>query len=138
MQINSLGSIAALTAFFSIWIGHVTVRKVEFISPSLRLPTFLFASAGLALEYGSMLSANRALAVVFGIAGITLLWDALELTRQQRRICKGHAPANPKNPRHAAILVEYPRAMTIDLLKREPLGRTVSPDEAIDLLRRQP
>jgi hypothetical protein len=45
---------------------------------------------------------------VLGILGITLLWDALEMTRQQRRICKGHAHANPDNPRHARILEQYP------------------------------
>jgi uncharacterized protein DUF4491 len=134
MQINSLGLIAALTAFFSIWLGHVSVRKIEFISHTIWLPTLLFASAGLALEYGSMLTASRALAVVSGIAGITLLWDALEFTRQQRRVRKGHAPANPRNPRHAIILAASPHASTLDLLKREPLGRAVSADEAIQLI----
>jgi hypothetical protein len=135
---NTLGLIAGLTAFLSIWFGHVAVRKIEFISPTIWLPTLLFASAGLALEYASMLAAQRSLALVAGIAGVTMLWDALEFTRQERRIRKGHAPANPHNPRHAAILGEDARATTLDLLKREPVGRTVSPDEAIDLLRHYP
>ena len=54
------------------------------------------------------------------ILGITLLWDALEFTRQQKRVKKGHAPANPHNPRHAKILAEHPTATTLDLLKHLP------------------
>ena len=134
MQFNTLGLAAAVTAFLSIWIGHVAVRKIEFKARTIWLPTLLFGSAGLVLEYASTLAANRVLGAVLGILGITLLWDALEMTRQQRRIRKGHAPANPDNPRHARILAQYPAGTTLDLLKREPLGRRVSQDEAIELI----
>ena len=65
---------------------------------------------------------------------MTVLWDALEFTRQHRRVVKGHAPANPSNPRHARILAEHSNATTLDLLKRDPLGRQVYPDEAIKLI----
>jgi hypothetical protein len=71
---------------------------------------------------------------MMGIAGITFLWDSLEFFRQQKRIMKGHAPANPSNPRHARILEEYPLATVIDLLKRDPVGREVSSEEAIKLV----
>jgi hypothetical protein len=74
------------------------------------------------------------LQTALGIFGITLLWDALEFTRQQKRIIKGHAPANPNNPRHAKILAEYKSATTHDLLNRDPIGRVVSADEAIQLI----
>jgi hypothetical protein len=70
------------------------------------------------------------LSATTGILGFTFLWDALELTRQQNRIKKGHAPANPDNPRHARILQEHASATTVDLLKRDPLGKPVSPNEA--------
>jgi hypothetical protein len=53
---------------------------------------------------------------------MTLLFDGFELSRQERRIIRGHAPANPDNPRHAKILKEYPSATTVDLLKREPMN----------------
>jgi hypothetical protein len=131
---NWIGLVAALTAFFSIWAGHVAVRKIEFISPTIWIPTTIFATLGLIMEFLSLSTLNRPLSTVFGIFGITLLWDALEFTRQQKRITKGHAPANPNNPRHAKILTEYKSATTHDLLNRNPIGRVVSVDEAIQLI----
>lgn len=121
MQINTLGLVAALTAFLSIWAGHVAVRKIEFISPTIWLPTIIFIALGIGVEYLSLATRNTQHAAIFGIIGITLLWDALEFTRQQKRIRKGHAPANSNNPRHARILAEpNSHATTNDLLKREP------------------
>jgi hypothetical protein len=131
---NILGLVAALTAFFSIWFGHVAVRKIEFVSPTLSLPTTVFAALGLFTEILSLFIVNRPWSVVFGILGITLLFDAFEFTRQQRRIKKGHAPANSANPRHAKLLAEYTTATTLDLLEREPTGRPVSANEAIKLV----
>lgn len=134
MTLNYLGLIAAMTAFFSIWIGHVAVRKIESVSRTIWIPTVIAIALGIVLEYFSLSTVNRPLSTVFGIVGITLLWDALEFTRQQKRIIKGHAPANPNNPRHAAILAENKSATTLDLLKRDPIGRSVSADEAIQLI----
>jgi hypothetical protein len=121
-MINSLGPIAAFTAFFSIWFGHVAVRKTEAISPTVWIPSMIFAVLGITCEWLSLRAPGLQLATVFGILGMTLLFDAFELTRQERRIIRGHAPANPDNPRHAKILTEYPSATTSDLLKREPIN----------------
>jgi hypothetical protein len=134
MAVNVLGLVAAASAFLGIWLGHVTVRKVEYISPTIWLPSVLFASAGFGLEIASLSTSSRAVSLSLGIIGITLLWDALEMTRQQRRIRKGHAPANPGNPRHARILAEYPAATQNNLLKRELLGRRLTAEEASRLL----
>ena len=124
---NTLGLTAAVTAFVSIWLGHVAVRKIEFISPTIWLPTLIFAAVGLITEYCSLITDHWTLKTVLGILGVTLLWDAFEFTRQQRRIRKGHAPANPNNPRHAAILAAPNfHATTKDLLKREPTGKPIS------------
>jgi hypothetical protein len=123
---NWIGLVAALTAFFSIWFGHVAVRKVEFFSPTIWVPITIFAAIGLVVEVLSLSMVNRPWSVALGILGITLLFDALEFTRQQRRVKKGHAPANPSNPRHAKILVEHYPATTLDLLKHEPTGRPIS------------
>jgi hypothetical protein len=131
---NWIGLVAALTAFLSIWAGHVAVRKIEFVSPTIWLPTLIFISLGLFTEYYSLITVHLVLQTALGIFGITLLWDALEFTRQQKRIIKGHAPANPNNPRHAKILAEYKSATTHDLLNRDPIGRVVSADEAIQLI----
>ncbi|MGC8855564.1 MAG: DUF4491 family protein [Anaerolineae bacterium] len=118
---NWIGLTAALTAFLSIWFGHVAVRKIEFLSPTTWLPTLLFALLGVLTEYGAFFTSNRALSIAGGILGITFLWDALEILRQEKRVHKGHAPANPHNPRHARFLAEPASlATTRDLLKRPP------------------
>src|SRR5215208_6850081 len=149
---NMLGLVAALTAFFSIWFGHVAVRKIESISPTIWLPSIVFATLGLIVEIlslstlapdahlswrtapvlahgvsmpGSAGVVNRPWSVALGILGITLLFDALQFTTQQDRVKKGHAPANPNNPRHIKILAEHSSATTLDLLKREPNGRLI-------------
>ncbi len=130
MQINTLGLTAAITAFLSIWIGHVTVRKIEFILPIIWLPTVILAILGITCEWFSLSTFNLQLTTALGILGITLLFDAFEITRQQKRIRKGHAPANPNNPRHARILAEPDsHATTHDLLKREPTGKPVNANQ---------
>jgi len=132
---NTLGLVAAITAFLTIWFGHVAVRKIEFVSPTIWLPTIIFVTLGLITEYWSLVADDLSLKTSLGILGITLLFDALEFTRQQHRIKRGHAPANPNNPRHAKILAEpNPHATTLDLLKRDPVGRTVSSEEAFKLI----
>ncbi len=64
----------------------------------------LAALAGMALILAALRLPERSLSMVCGLTGMALLWDVLELPRQARRVRIGHAPANPKNPRHAAIL----------------------------------
>ena len=121
---NFIGVIAALAAFFSVWLGHVAVRRIEFVSPTIWIPTVFFAALGIITEYFSLSTVNRPLSTALGIFGITFLFDALEFTRQQKRIVKGHAPANPNNPRHTKILANpNSHATTVDLLKREPNTR---------------
>jgi len=115
----------ALATLLTIWWGHVGVRWLEAHSPRIGPPIVVLATLGLALNIGSLFSPNLTLAGVLSIVGITLLWDALELWLQGKRIEHGHAPANPNNPRHAAILVRSSTATTNDLLKREPEGRPI-------------
>ena len=134
MHLNLIGLIAAVSTFLGVWFGHVAVRKIEYISPTIWLPTTGFAMAGIVSEGLALLTPSFLLSTAFGILGFTFLWDALEFTRQQNRIKKGHAPANPHNPRHARLLREYPSATTLDLLKRDPIGEQVSPSEAIKLI----
>jgi len=134
MQINLTGFIAGTTAFLGIWLGHVSVRLIERKAEKLWQPIASAVVVGLLLIAFSLITAHRLLSTALGILGLTILWDALEFVRQERRIKKGHAPANPSNPRHAQILAEHPLATTLDLLKREPLHRTVAPDEAVQLV----
>jgi hypothetical protein len=134
MELNAIGLVAAASTFFGAWFGHVAVRKIESLSPTIWLPTTSFAIAGIASECLALLTSNFLLSTACGILGFTFLWDALEFTRQQNRIKSGHAPANPNNPRHARLLREYPAATTLDLLKRDPIGKRVSASEAIRLI----
>ena len=101
------GLAAAAATFGGIWLGHVSVRAIEFRAPRLRLPAALFIAAGLALEALAVAGGRRgagslALTGAAGILGMTLIYDAFELRRQWRRVLKGRAPSNPANPRHAA------------------------------------
>ncbi len=121
MTLNWIGVVAALATFFGVWIGHVTVRKVEYRAPDLRVPMFSAVLIGLALEAMALASNSLYVSGVCGILGMTALFDALEFRRQFKRVQKGHAPANPNNPRHASLLVDG-KATTVDVLKREPLG----------------
>jgi hypothetical protein len=137
MPLNHVGLVAAASTFLGVWFGHIAVRKIESVSRTIWLPTIIFAVIGIALEWFSLSTSNVLLSTASGILGFTFLWDALEFTRQQNRIKKGHAPANPANRRHGRILREYASATTLDLLKRDPVGKPVSHKEAVRLLTEQ-
>ncbi len=127
---NAVGLATALATFFGIWWGHVGVRLVERRVVRLWPPMLAAATLGLGLEIFSLWTDSRPLSAAAGVFGVTLLWDAFDLLRQEKRVRAGHAPANPDNPRHARILAESPSALTLDLLARDPVGRPVSPEEA--------
>lgn len=129
MFVNWTGLAAALATFFGVWLGHVMVRKIEARAADLRLPMGGCILLGMGLEAAALVIELRPLAAALGILGITLLWDAFEFARQEKRVKIGHAPANPRNPRHARILAAYPQATTLDWLAREPRGRAYSADE---------
>lgn len=123
MEINWLGLASASATFFGVWIGHVSVRKIEREVTRIWIPATLALFFGIGLELASFRTSNLILSTICGILGVTLLWDALELAvRQPKRIKHGHAPANPNNPRHAQILATHPNATTIDWLDRDPRG----------------
>ncbi len=124
-MLNWIGVVAALATFFGVWIGHVTVRKVEYRAPDLRVPMLIAVIVGLGLEVAALLSTSPYISGACGILGMTALFDALEFRRQFKRVQKGHAPANPDNPRHAPLLAAG-QATTSDLLKREPAGQVAN------------
>lgn len=129
MTLNWMGLVAALAAFSGVWIGHVGVRKIDSISPTIWIPAGAALSLGLLMELGALLSQSLYISAVLGILGITFFWDAFEFWRQDRRVRMGHAPANPGNRRHARLLVESESATTIDWLARDPLGRQLTREE---------
>jgi hypothetical protein len=105
------------------------VRKIEYLSPTVWVPALLALCLGLAFEASALLSEDLNLSAALGIFGFTLLWDALEFWRQERRVVKGHAPANPDNPRHARLLATGAPVPAIDWLKRDPQGRPLTSEE---------
>lgn len=130
MDVNFIGVAAALAAFLGVWLGHVSVRKIERETVALWKPVVLVLTLSAGAILFSLLTQNRMLSTVLGITSFTLLWDALELAvRQPKRIWYGHAPANLKNPRHAKILQQSSRATTIDWLNRVPRGVPYTPEE---------
>lgn len=129
MELNLVGLASAAATFLGVWIGHVSVRKIEREVESIWIPSTLALLLGIGFEIASFRISNLALSAMSGILGVTLLWDALEFYRQQKRIKEGHAPANRNNPRHARILATYPAATTIDWLDRDPRGIPYSSDE---------
>jgi hypothetical protein len=110
----------------SIWFGHVMVRNLEYKLQKILPAMLLCILLGMLFLLGAILLENNTLSAVSGIIGITFLWDALEFKRQQKSVIKGHAPANPKNPRHLRILAECKTATTLDMLDREPRGKPYS------------
>ena len=134
MQLQWIGIVAAASTFFGVWFGHVAVRKIEFKTEKLWIPIVITLTLGLSVEAWSLFTDQLYLSTATGILGVILMWDSFEFWRQQKRIIKGHAPANPHNPRHARILKEHPSATTLDLLNRDPVGRIVSAEDAIQLV----
>lgn len=133
MDFNLTGLAAALATFIGIWLGHVAVRVVEARLTDIRPAMVISTLLGLGMWAGATLTNSMPISAALGILGVTLLWDAYEFYRQEKRVKVGHAPANPDNPRHARILAEYPSATTLDLLNRDPVGRPVNAEEAAKL-----
>jgi len=87
--------VLACVTFATIAFGHVMVRKVNYLYGTKPAPYLFGLSAlfmGLSLGVGDLASA------ALGIIGMTTFWDGLELFRQEQRIRRGHAPANPARP----------------------------------------
>jgi hypothetical protein len=134
MELNFIGPACAAATFFGVWLGHVSVRKLEREVERIWIPATLALVLGIGLEFASFQADSLIVSAICGILGVTLLWDALELAvRQPKRVIKGHAPANPNNPRHARILERYPTATTIDWLDRNPRGTPYAADELLSV-----
>ena len=133
-----MGPAAAAATFLGVWIGHVSVRRIEREVERIWIPSTLALLSGIALELVSFLTPNLILSAICGILGVTLLWDALELAvRQPKRVREGYAPANPNNPRHAQLLATHPTATSFDWLDREPRGAAYTRDEMASLQERR-
>ncbi len=93
MSLEWTGFVLSLTTVATIGIGHVAVRKINYHFGTKLCP--LFVAAGLSTLILSLFTSSTLVSGVLGIVGITTLWDAFELVRQEARVRKGHAPKNP-------------------------------------------
>ncbi len=134
-NLNTIGLIAALITFLTIAFGHIMVRELEYRIPTIKPAITICIFLGIGLEVGAFLADSRTTAAILGIIGITFLWDGLEFYRQQKRVIKGHAPANPNNPRHQRILSQYPTATTVNIVNRDPRGYPYTEDEIQSILK---
>ena len=93
MNLEWAGIVLSLFTVATIGGGHVAVRKINYRYGTKPVPAV--ALLGLGIIIASLFVESTILSGVLGIVGITTLWDALELVRQEKRVLKGHAPRNP-------------------------------------------
>ncbi len=94
------GIIIAVVALAGIGFGHVFVRKFTYRYGIKFAPLVLVIGLGLmylSLHYSDLWSA------IMGVFGITVVWDGVEIYRQEKRIKEGWAEANPKRLKNETI-----------------------------------
>jgi hypothetical protein len=96
MTLQWAGLVLAVLTLATIGLGHVAVRELNYRYGTKPMPVFLLFGLGF-LGVSLLVTGNLASAAL-GILGITTLWDAVEFIRQEERIRRGHAPANPDRP----------------------------------------
>jgi hypothetical protein len=96
MTLQWAGLVLAALIFGTIGLGHVAVRKLNYRCGTKPAPFFLVL--GLAFLGLSLLVTSNLASAALGIVRMTTLWDAVEFVRQEERIRRGHAPANPDRP----------------------------------------
>jgi hypothetical protein len=96
MTLQWAGLVLAALIFGTIGLGHVAVRKLNYRYGTKPAPFFLVL--GLAFLGLSLLVTSNLASAALGIVRMTTLWDAVEFVRQEERIRRGHAPANPDRP----------------------------------------
>ncbi len=102
IELQLAGPALAIVTFLTVWWGHVLVRITHYHFGTRPAPAIFLA--GLLCLLAATQSNNDFLSAVFGIVGLTMLWDAFELHRQESRVRQGHAPLNPRVHREAAGL----------------------------------
>ncbi|HSQ26358.1 MAG TPA: DUF4491 family protein [Anaerolineales bacterium] len=78
------GPILAMTTFATIGIGHVLVRRLH-ARYGTRPAVLFFVLGGLVLVSSVFISTNL-ISAILGITGITLVWDGIEIFRQEKRM----------------------------------------------------
>jgi hypothetical protein len=100
LPLQLTGPILAVVTFLTIWWGHIMVRIVHYYF-GVRPAPIIFGAGLLLLLISTQVSVD-VVSAGLGIVGLTMLWDAFELHRQEARVRQGHAPLNPRVHREAA------------------------------------
>jgi hypothetical protein len=100
LDIQFAGPVLAGVTFLTIWWGHVLVRIVHYYFGTKPAPAIFLL--GLLTLLGTTQTSSDLLSAALGIVGLTLVWDAFELHRQELRVQQGHAPLNPRVHTRAA------------------------------------
>ncbi len=83
MSLHWAGLVLASVTFATIAIGHVMVRWLHArFGTRPALPLFL---VGTAVLVASLAAIDDLLSAALGITAITLLWDGVEIFRQEKR-----------------------------------------------------
>ncbi len=86
MSLQWAGVILAVVTFATIAAGHVLVRRLHArYSTRPALPLFVIGGLGL---IGSLATNDNLLSGALGITAITILWDGIEIYRQEKRMKK--------------------------------------------------
>ena len=93
MTLQWVGPMLAAVTVGTIWFGHVMVRRVNYRYGTKPAPFVFFL--GLLVMVFSVITESDLLSGAAGIVGITTMWDAYELVRQEERVRLGRAPRNP-------------------------------------------
>ena len=83
MSLQPAGVILAAVTFATIGAGHVLVRRLHACFGTR--PAFPLFALGLSVLYASTLVKANWLSGALGITAVTVLWDGVEMFRQERR-----------------------------------------------------
>ncbi len=84
MSFQPAGLVLAFLTFAAIGAGHILVRRLH-ARYGTRPALPLFCAGGLILA-ASLISRPDLLSAALGITGITIVWDGVEMFRQERRV----------------------------------------------------
>jgi hypothetical protein len=84
MSLQWAGAILAFVTFATIGIGHVLVRRLH--ARFGTRPALPFFGLGLVVMVLSLAVHSNLLSAVLGLTAITLLWDGIEMFRQEKRL----------------------------------------------------
>ncbi len=84
MNLQWAGVILAFVTFATIGIGHVLVRRLH--ARYGTRPALPFFGAGVLILALSLATRSNLLSATLGLTAITLLWDGIEMYRQEKRM----------------------------------------------------